>query len=157
MGELLPVDLYAEPVARLFLLENQTMNVTTTYLNAVSAHLKAGKTLRQALEALTPTYNKAKFAEQQAIKMQVAQLVGKEYGVKPITTTQGNVGFDRTTKKGDAARKLLTYYFPTTLKTKAKPKVSKQVDVVEKLLASLYALPKTEQARFIKLLKADSK
>jgi hypothetical protein len=157
LGELLPVDLYAEPVARLFLLENQIMNATTNYLNAVSAHLKAGKTLRQALEALTPIYNKAKFDEQQAIKMQVAQLVGKEYGVKPVMTNRGLVSFDRTTKKGDAARKLLTYYFPTTLKTKAKPKVSKQVDVVESLLAKVYALPKADRARFIDLIKQDSK
>jgi hypothetical protein len=157
LGELLPVGLYAEPVARLFLLENQIMNATTNYLNAVSAHLKAGKTLRQALEALTPIYNKAKFDEQQAIKMQVAQLVGKEYGVKPVTTNRGLVSFDRTTKKGDAARKLLTYYFPTTLKTKAKPKVSKQVDVVESLLAKVYALPKADRARFIALIKKDSK
>jgi len=157
LGEVLPVGLYAEPVARLFLLENHNMNATTNYLNAVSAHLKAGKTLRQALEALTPIYNKAKFDEQQAIKMQVAQLVGKEYGVKPVTTNRGLVSFDRTTKKGDAARKLLTYYFPTTLKTKAKPKVSKQVDVVESLLAKVYALPKADRARFIALIKQDSK
>ena len=157
MGELLPVDLYAEPVARLFLLENQTMNQITNYLNAVSAHIKAGKTLRQALEQLKPVYDKAKYEDQQAIKMQVAQLIGKEYGVKPVVTNRGAVGFDRTTKKGDAARKLLSYYFPATLKSKPKAKVSKQVDVVEKLLASLYSLPKAEQARFLKLLKSDSK
>jgi hypothetical protein len=133
------------------------MNATTNYINAVSAHLKAGKTLRQALEELKPVYNKAKFDEQQAIKMQVAQLVGKEYGVKPVVTNRGLVSFDRTTKKGDAARKLLSYYFPTTLKTKAKPKVSKQVDVVESLLAKVYALPKADRARFIALIKQDSK
>jgi hypothetical protein len=157
LGELLPVDLYAEPVARLFLLENQTMNQITNYINAVSAHIKAGKTLRQALEQLKPVYDKAKYEDQQAIKMQVAQLIGKEYGVKPVVTNRGAVGFDRTTKKGDAARKLLSYYFPATLKSKPKAKVNKQVDVVEKLLASLYALPKAEQARFIKLLKSDAK
>lgn len=133
------------------------MNQITNYINAVSAHIKAGKTLRQALEELKPTYNKATFEVQQAIKMQVAQLIGKEYKVKPITTNRGAVGFDRTTKQGDAARKLLAYYFPTTLKTKPKAKVVKQIDVVEKLLGELYSLPKADQARFIKLLKADSK
>jgi hypothetical protein len=157
LGELLPVGLYAEPVARLFLLENQTMNQINTYLNAVSAHIKAGKTLRQALEELKPVYNKATFDAQQAIKLQVAQLVGKEYGVKPVMTNRGLVSFDRTTKKGDAARKLLSYYFPTTLKAKAKPKVSKQTDVVEQLLAKVYALPKQDRARFIALIKQDSK
>ena len=133
------------------------MNQITNYINAVSAHIKAGKTLRQALEQLKPVYDKAKYEDQQAIKMQVAQLIGKEYGVKPVVTNRGAVGFDRTTKKGDAARKLLSYYFPATLKSKPKAKVNKQVDVVEKLLASLYALPKAEQARFIKLLKSDAK
>lgn len=142
--------------ARLFLLENQ-MNQITTYINAVSAHIKAGKTLRQALEALAPIYNKAKFDDQQAIRMQVAQLVGKESGIKPIITNRGSVSFDRKTKKGDAARKMLDYYLPTKLKTKAKPKVSKQIDVVEQLLEKLYSLSKAEQARFRKLLASDSK
>lgn len=134
----------------------------TTYINAISAHIKAGKTLRQALDDLRPVFNKATYETQQAITLQaitlqVAQLIGKEYGVKPITTNRGTVGFDRTTKKGDAARKLMAYYFPATLKTKAKPKVSKQVDVVESLLAKVYALPKADRARFIKLFKADCK
>ena len=103
------------------------MNQITNYLNAVSTHLKAGKTLRQALEELKPVYNKATFDAQQAIKLQVAQLVGKEYGVKPVMTNRGLVSFDRTTKKGDAARKMLDYYFPLKPKKakSAKPKVSR--------------------------------
>lgn len=130
----------------------------TAYINAISAHIKAGKTLRQALDTLRPVFNKATFEVQQAITLDIAQLIGKEYGVKPITTNRGTVGFDRTTKKGDAARKLMAYYFPSkTLTTKAKPKVSKQIDVVEKLLASVYALPKADQSRFIKLILADRK
>jgi hypothetical protein len=133
------------------------MKQVTNYINAVSAHINAGKTLRQALESLKPVFNKASFEEQQVIRLQVAQLIGKENGVKPITTNRGTIGFDRTTKKGDASRKMLDYYLPTTLKTKAKPKVAKQIDVVEKLLSELYALPKAQQARFIALLKADSK
>lgn len=130
----------------------------TAYINAISAHIKAGKTLRQALDDLRPVFNKATFEVQQAITLDIAQLIGKEYGVKPITTNRGTVGFDRTTKKGDAARKLMAYYFPSkTLTTKAKPKVSKQVDVVEKLLASVYSLSKAEQARFRKMFLNDSK
>ena len=129
----------------------------TAYINAISAHIKAGKTLRQALDDLRPVFNKASFEAQQAITLQIAQLIGKEYGVKPITTNRGTIGFDRTTKKGDAARKLMAYYFPATLKTKAKPKVSKQVDVVESLLTKLYSLSKADQARFRKLLANDGK
>lgn len=133
------------------------MNQVTNYINAIANHIKAGKTLRQALDDLKPVYNKATFDTQQAIKLQVAQLIGKEYGVKPVMTNRGLVSFDRTTKKGDAARKLLAYYFPTTLKTKAKPKVSKQVDVVEALLSKVYQMSKADQARFRKLLASDSK
>jgi hypothetical protein len=132
------------------------MKQVTNYINAVAQHINAGKTLRQALDALKPIYNKATFEDQQAIKMQVAQLIAKEYKVKPITTNRGAVGFDRTTKQGDAARKLLAYYFPTTSCTTNK-KVSKQVDVVESLLAKVYALPKADRARFIALIKQDSK
>ena len=133
------------------------MQQVTNYINAISAHIKAGKTLRQALDDLRPVFNKASFEAQQGITLQIAQLIGKEYGVKPITTNRGTVGFDRTTKKGDAARKLMAYYFPATLKTKAKPKVSKQVDVVESLLTKLYSLSKADQARFRKLLANDGK
>ena len=133
------------------------MQQVTNYINAIANHIKAGKTLRQALDDLKPIYNKATFEAQQAIKLQVAQLIGKEYGVKPVMTNRGLVSFDRTTKKGDAARKLLAYYFPTTLKTKAKPKVSKQQDVVESLLHKVYELSKSDRARFIKLILADRK
>lgn len=146
-------------LARLFLLENQMKQTTITinYINAVEQHIGAGKTLRKALKALKPTYDKATFEEQQALRMQVAKLISKESGVKPVITNRGSVSFPRDTKEGDASRKMLDYYLPTTLKTKAKPKVSKQTDVVEELLAKLYALPKAQQQRFIKLLKADSK
>jgi hypothetical protein len=130
---------------------------TTTYINAISAHIKAGKTLRQALDALRPVYNKASFEIQQDITLQIAQLIGKEYGVKPITTNRGTIGFDRTTKKGDAARKLMAYYFPSKVLTTKKAKVVKQIDVVEKLLSQVYALPKADRARFIALIKQDSK
>jgi hypothetical protein len=135
----------------------QQTTITTNYINAVSQHIGAGKTLRNALAKLKPTYDKATFDEQQVLRMQVAQLIGKESGVKPVITNRGSVSFPRDTKAGDASRKMLDYYLPTTLKTKAKPKVSKQVDIVEKLLSELYALPKAQQQRFIKLLKADSK
>jgi len=131
--------------------------ITTNYINAVAQHIGAGKTLRNALAKLKPTYDKATFDEQQVLRMQVAQLIGKESGVKPIITNRGSVSFPRDTKAGDASRKMLDYYLPATLKTKAKPKVSKQVDVVEKLLEQLYSLSKAEQARFRKLLASDSK
>ncbi len=129
--------------------------ITTNYLNSVAQHIGAGKTLRKALKELKPTYDKATFEEQQALRMQVAKLISKESGVKPVITNRGSVSFDRTTKEGDASRKMLDYYLPTTLKTKAKPAVSKQVDEAEELLKKLYALSKKAQTRFVTLLKQD--
>jgi len=133
--------------------------ITTNYINAVEQHIGAGKALSKALKALKPTYDKASFEEQQALRMQVAKMISKESGIKPIITNRDTVSFPRDTKEGDAARKMLDYYLPTTPKKAkpTKPAVSKQVDVVEQLLAKLYALPKPQQQRFIKLLKADSK
>ena len=161
MGELLPVDLYAEPVARLFLLEIQTMNALNKQVDkhiAVTAqHIAVSKQLRIEMNKTKPLYDVAKPEQQLAVRMRFAELIGKENGLKPIITTQGNVGFDRTTKKGDAARKMLDYYFPTKPKKakSAKPKVSKQVDEAEELLKQLYSLSKKVQTRFITLLEQD--
>jgi hypothetical protein len=161
LGELLPVDLYAEPVARLFLLENQTMNAlnkqVAQHIAVTAQHIAVSKQLRIEMNKTKPLYDVAKPEQQLAVRMRFAELIGKENGLKPITTNRGTVGFDRTTKKGDAARKMLDYYFPLKPKKakSAKPKVSKQVDEAEALLKQLYSLDKKIQARFIALLKKD--
>lgn len=128
------------------------MQQVTTFLSAVSAHIKAGKTLRQALDALKPIYAKCKFDEQVAIQQQVAELIGKEYKVKPIITNRGTVGFDRSTKEGNAARSMYVYYFPLTskAKAKAKPTTSSQVDVVEQALTLVESMTKAQQEKFFK-------
>lgn len=122
------------------------MKALTNYLNAVQQHIQAGKTLRQALDALKPVYDKAQPIEQRKIKMEVAQLIGKEHGVKPIITTQGNVGFDRKAKGGDAARKMLTYYFPAK---PTKPSIATQVDPVQRLIKQFKSLSPSEKRRFL--------
>ena len=128
------------------------MQQVTTYLLAVENHIKAGKTLRQALEKLKPVYDKCKFDEQVAIQQQVAELIGKQYKVKPIITNRGTVGFDRSTKEGNAARSMYIYYFPLTSKAKpkAKPATSSQVDVVEKALELVESMTKAQQDKFFK-------
>jgi hypothetical protein len=126
------------------------MNATTNYLNAVAQHITAGKTLRQALELLMPTFNRAKPIEQQKIRLEVAKVIGKESGVKPIVTKQGNVSFDRKTKQGDAARKMLNYYLPN--KRKTTQHVVKQIDVVSALLKKFKALSPAEKRRFLNSL-----
>ena len=131
--------------------------ITTNYINAVEQHIGAGKALSKALKALKPTYDKATFEEQQALRMQVAKLISKESGIKPIITNRDTVSFPRDTKEGDAARKMLDYYLPTTpKKPKAtKPVVSKQVDEAEEFVKKLYSLNKKTQTRIIALLKQD--
>ena len=128
-------------------------------LTLTAEHIAISKALRKAMLATKPLYDKAKPEQQLAIRVKFAELIGKENGIKPIMTNRGDVGFDRNSKKGDAARNMLRYYFPTKAK-KAKPTtpaVSKQVDVVEKLLEQLYSLSRADQARFRKLLANDSK
>ena len=122
------------------------MQQVTNYLSAITSHIKAGKTLRKALDALKPFYDKCSFDEQVAIQQQVAELIGKEYKVKPIITNRGTIGFDRTTKEGNAARSMYVYYFP--LITKAKATTSNQVDVVEKALELVESMSKAQQAKF---------
>ena len=122
------------------------MKALTNYINAMQQHIQAGKTLRQALDLLKPIYDKAEPTEQRKIKLEIAQHIGKEHGVKPIITTQGNVGFDRKAKGGDAARKMLSYYFPAK---STKPSVTKQIDPVQQLITKYKSLSPAEKRRFL--------
>jgi hypothetical protein len=109
------------------------MNELNQLLVAITTHIKAGKTLRQALDAIKPVYNKAKPDVQVQYQMEVAKLIGAEYKVKPIITNRGTVGFDRKTKTGNAARSMYIYYFPLVTKQNGRTstkQVSKQIDPV---------------------------
>jgi hypothetical protein len=129
------------------------------HLNVTAQHIAVSKQLRNEMLKTKPLYNKASIEEQLATRIKFAELIGKENGIKPIMTNRGDVGFNRKTKLGDSARKMLSYYFPAKPKptTSTKKKVSKQVDKAEALLKQLYSLDKKTQARFIMLLKADGK
>jgi hypothetical protein len=109
------------------------MNELNQLLVAITNHIEAGKTLRQALNAIKPIYNKAKPEVQVQYQMEVAKLIGAEYKVKPIITNRGTVGFDRKTKSGNAARSMYIYYFPLVTKQNGRTstkQVSKQIDPV---------------------------
>jgi hypothetical protein len=138
---------------------NALTKQVSVQLTTTAQHIAISKKLREDMAKTIPLYNKATPEQQLATRVRFAELIGKENGIKPIMTNRGDVGFDRNTKKGDAARNMLRYYFPSKFVSAkpAKPKVSKQIDVVEKLLASVYSLSKTEQARFRKMFLNDSK
>jgi hypothetical protein len=110
------------------------MNELKQLLDAITNHLNAGDTLRQALNAIKPIYNKANPEVQVQYQMEVAKLIGAKYKVKPIITNQGTAGFDRKTKAGNAARSMYVYYFPLVTKKKngrtSTKQVSKQVDPI---------------------------
>ena len=126
------------------------------HLTVTAQHIAVSKQLRKEMLKTKPLYDKASIEEQLATRIKFAELIGKENGIKPIMTNRGDVGFDRKTKLGDAARKMLSYYFPAKVK-QATPtkKVSKQVDEAEALLKQLYSLNKKDQTRFIALLEQD--
>lgn len=125
-------------------------------LTVTAQHIAVSKKLRAEMLKTKPLYDKASIEEQLATRIKFAELIGKENGIKPIMNNRGDVGFDRNTKKGDAARNMLKYYFPSKPKqTTPTKKVSKQVDEAEALLKQLYSLDKKGQARFIKLLEQD--
>ena len=128
---------------------NALQKQVAQHLNTTAQHIAISKQLRADMDKTKPLYDKASPAEQQAIRMKFAQLIGKENGVVPKITTQGNVGFDRNTRKGDAARKMLDYYFPTKKKVSATPKVVKQIDPVKQLITKYKALTPSEKRRFL--------
>jgi hypothetical protein len=132
--------------------------VVQNFCTKLQAHLATGDALKVAIAKVQPIYNKATVEEQRAMRDAVAQVIGKYKGVKPKLmekgTYKGFLGFEaHGTEEENQARVMLQYYFP--IKKKAKPSsaqpVAKQVDEVEALLAKLYELSKTEQARFHKL------
>jgi hypothetical protein len=156
----------AEPLARLFLLENQmNQSIVNNYFKALEALLSAGATYAQALHELKAEYDKAKPAEQTEIRNRVAQVIGKKYGVKPKIMekgiNKGLLGFNAHGSKEESnARDFMRDNFAITKKVVGKKpttKVSAKVDEAEELLKQLYSLSKKDQARFDVLYTNDKK
>jgi hypothetical protein len=131
------------------------MNELKQLLDAITNHLNAGDTLRQALNAIKPIYNKAKPEVQVQYQMEVAKLIGAKYKVKPIITNQGTAGFDRKTKAGNAARSLFIYYFPLKKKNgrTSTKRVSKQVDPITRKSKAIksWGMTKAQVMRAVEL------
>ena len=156
----------AEPLARLFLLENHmNQSIVNKYFEALEALLTAGTTYAKAVKALIPEFAKASPEEKDAIRNRVAQVIGKMYGVKPKVMekgiNKGLLGFDAHGSKAESnARDFMRDNFKITKKVVGKSptkKVSAKVDEAEELLKQLYSLSKKDQARFDVLYTNDKK
>jgi hypothetical protein len=126
----------AEPLARLFVFKESIMNqiqkaVVQTFCTKLYGYIESGVVLRDAMLALMPVYNKADVEAQHEMRNMVVRVIGDIKKVKPIVLPKGKyagaLGFSKTTVKGNQARTMLQYYFPTGNATA----ISKQVDVVD--------------------------
>lgn len=126
----------AEPLARLFLLKEHIMNqiqkaVVQTFCTKLNAYIASGVALKEAMRSVVPMYNKADVATQHEMRNMVAVVIGNIKGVKPIVLPKGiyrgALGFSKATVKGNQARTMLQYYFPTSNATA----ISKQVDKID--------------------------
>lgn len=139
--------------------------VVQNFCTLLKSHIESGLKLRKALQAVVPIYNKATPEQQVAMRDEVAIIIGKFKGVKPIRLTKGDykgyLGFEsRGSAEENQARVMLQDYFPIGIKKKkgsSQQQVSKQVDEVEALLKKLYSLSKTQQQRFRKLYLNDTR
>jgi hypothetical protein len=145
------VDLFAEPVARLFLLENQIMKQLTNYINAVSDHLASDIDLGVAyakaqpiIMAMTPTKRTVWF------HTNIAPLVAQAYKAELVLTRNGTTSFTDTKsgKRHDTA--LSKFRYVTQIKIEGKAKVVAKVDLVEKALELVESMTKSEQEKFFK-------
>lgn len=105
--------------------------VVQTFCTKLNAYVASGIALRDAMLKVVPMYNKADVATQHEMRNKVAIVIGNIKGVKPIVLPKGiyagALGFSKATDKGNQARVMLQYYFPTSSTTA----ISKQVDVIE--------------------------
>ena len=159
----------AEPPCSAFLLElimlKSQQVVVQNFCTLLKSHIESGLKLRKALQAVVPIYNKATPEQQIAMRDEVAIIIGKFKGVKPIRLEKGAykgyLGFDAYgSAEENQARVMLQDYFPIGIKKKkgsSQQRVSKQVDEVEELLKKLYSLSKPQQQRFRKLYLNDTR
>ena len=111
---------------------NQIQNkVVQTFCTKLNTYVASGIALRDAMRSVVPMYNKADVATQHEMRNMVAVVIGNIKGIKPIVIPKGKyagaLGFSKTTVKGNQARTMLQYYFPTSNATA----ISKQVDVID--------------------------
>ena len=103
-----------------------------TFCTKLEQYIASGIALRDAMKQVVPLYNRADVETQHEMRNKVVVVIGKIKGVQPIVLPKGiykgALGFDKSTVKGNQARVMLQYYFPTSSTTSST--TSKQKDVV---------------------------
>ena len=128
------------------------------YLNAVELHIEACVSIRNAMDSVVPVFNACSADEQLELRSEIAKLIGKKKGVKPVEMEKGiykgSLGFNaHGSEKEEQARVMLRYYMPTSVEKPSTKKVSKQVDRVAQRAKALKSdFTKAELRRLIALL-----
>ena len=133
-----------------FFLEIQ-MKQLTTYINAVRNHLASDIDLGEAYAKAQPIIARMK-AEERTVwfHTNIAPLVAQSYAVELVMTRNGTTSFNdkKSGKRHDTA--LSKFRYVTQIKLESNPKVSTQIDVVEKALTLVESMTKAQQEKFFK-------
>ncbi len=131
------------------------MNATTTYLNAINAHINSRIAIADAQQKFVVAFNGMTKGEQGEARNAIALLISKRTGVKPITLTKGAhkglLGFTAKqaggSDKSEAARAMLSYYLPKVVVEKSST-TRKSVDPVALLLKKFEGLTAAQKRAF---------
>ena len=125
-------------------------------IQAVKTVLRDEQKLGEALLKASPVINAMKPADRTVwFHTNIAPLVAKAYGVKAVMTRNGTTSFnDSKGKRADTALSKFRYVTQLGITGKKGGKaVSKQVDVVAKLVEQFEALTKAQQAKFLRIVQ----
>ncbi len=131
------------------------MNATTTYINAINAHINSRIAIADAQQKFVVAFNGMTKGEQGEARNAIALLISKRTGVKPITLTKGAhkglLGFTAKqaggSDKSEAARAMLSYYLPKVVVEKSSTKRN-SVDPVQVLLKKFEGLTAAQKRAF---------
>ena len=134
------------------------MNATTTYINAINAHINSRIAISDAQQKFVVAYNSMTKGEQGDARNAIARLISQRTGVKPITLTKGAhkglLGFTSKqaggSDKSEAARAMFVYYTPKVVveKSSTKKTVRKSADPVQLLLKQFKGLTAAQKRAF---------
>jgi hypothetical protein len=134
------------------------MNATTTYINAINAHINSRIAIADAQQKFVVAYNAMTRDEQGDARNAIARLISQRTGVKPVVMTKGGnkglLGFTSKqaggSAKSEAARAMFVYYTPKVVveKSSTKKTVRKSTDPVQLLLKKFEGLTAAQKRAF---------